>query len=521
MNETQAPPSAVKRLALTAVMRTANIITGVFQNITIISIVGFAACAVGYVLFFQWLSYQEWMHYSDLLPYYELLSYQELLPYQEYRSYYELQTYQGFLNFRRHLPALLSVIGFMYAIYKIVPVLEDFWGLKRTRINTNHPLCMYAAITMWVIFINSIIFAFGYQIENGAAFHVMLENFFGRYGNDTPHYIAIARDWYQDTLCDHRLVIVFFPLYSILIRIMYFISPSYMFAAYIISNIFAIASGVIFYKLAALVTNEKEARLAVKFLFIFPSALFLFVPLTESLFLFLSIAVIYYTIKSKYIAVFVFGLLATLTRSVGMLLIIPVAYEAISQLITTYRANAHDNTPAEIAWHGLTRKDFAKFACLLAFPLGMGIYLLINFMVYGSATQFMVFQADHWGQNMYYFWHTITYLTSDVFTSYINWVIGVSLPGVIAFWLTLALIIYGANKIRPSLTLYALAYFIFAFGPTWLMSGPRYAMVLFPLAFVAAKFAGTKKGYNLVLTIAYLVMFVLYFHEFIRDNFVF
>jgi len=481
-----------KWLATRVMLRVAFTISDIFQHVSIVSMIGLAASAAGYFMFFQWLQHQ---------PYLEL---------------------------GRVVPALLSVICFMYAIYKTVPALEDFWGLKRTKINTSHPLCMYAAIAGWIIFINSFIIAFGFQIESGVRFNVMLENFFGRYGNDTPHYIAIARYWYQNTDCDHRLFIVFFPLYSILIRIVSFVSPSYMFAAYAISNIFAFAAGAMFYKLAMLIiVDPKEARHAVKFLLIFPSAFFLIVPMTESLFLFLSIAVIYYAIKDKYNHVFVFGLLASLTRSAGVLLLIPVACEAIGQILASRKivVVVADNTASTLemsrAKQGLLRKDLFKLANLLAFPLGVGIYLLINYMVYGNATQFIIFQREHWGQSMYFFWNTITYLTSNMLAGITDWVMGISMPGVVVFWMSLALIIYGANKIRVSLTLYAMAYFIFAFGPTSLLSGPRYAMVLFPLAIVAAKLASTKKGYNRGLTIAYVVMFIFYFGEFVRDNFVF
>ena len=473
-------PGKLKTFTFTAAVRIGHSILDIIEHTTIVSIIGVAACAVMYFLFFRWLSYQ---HYMELV---------------------------------RYMPAMLSVMGFMYAIYRAVPILEDFWGLKRSCINTSHPACVYIAIGMWLFFINSIIFAFGYQMDAYASFPVMLENYFGRYGNDTRHYISIAQRWYQNTPDDHRVLIVFFPLYSILIRIMYFISPSYMFAAYAVSNIFAFAGGIMFYKLAVLVTEAKEARLAVKFLLIFPSAFFLVVPLTESLFLFLSVGVIYCAIKGKYVQVFVLGLLATLTRSAGVLLIIPVACEVISQLLAAYRART-DN----LILGGLSRYELLKPASLLAFPLGMGIYLMINYVVYGNATEFMVIQEEHWAQAMYYFWNTITYLVDQLFHMHFHWIIGASLPGIIVFVLALTLIIYGTKKIRVSLTLYALAYFIFAFGPTWLMSGPRYAMVLFPLAFAAAKLAAVKKSYNMLLTMAYLVMFVLYFHQFIWDNFVF
>ncbi|MCL2527862.1 MAG: hypothetical protein FWE42_05515 [Defluviitaleaceae bacterium] len=480
----------------------------IVDHITIISIIGVAACAVGYFLFFQWLAYSS---PSQAVPAYDTIA--PGLP-------LTTQPVPVVLNFRSFLPALLSVIGFMYAIFRTIPVLEDFWGLQRTRINTQHPICVYIAIGMWLVFMNSLMIAFGHQLEFGASFPAILENFFGRYGNDTEHYIAIAQRWYQNTLDEHRLVIVFFPFYSILIRIMYFVSPTYLFAAWFISNAFAYASGVMLYKLARLITEESEARNVVKFIFIFPSAFFFFVPLTESLFLFLSVAVLYYTIKEKYVHVFIFGLMAALTRSAGLLLIIPVACELIRQLIADYRADeSHQNFSA--FWHTVRFKYPVRLLSLTSFLLGISIYLFINYAVYGSATQFMVFQEENWYQSLYYFWHTITYLFDAAADFRSDWAIGLAIPGVIVFGLVLGLTAYGAKHIRVSFTLYALAYFIFAFGPTWLMSGPRYAAVLFPIAFVAAKIAGKKKGYNLVLTIAYLVMFALYFHEFVRDNFVF
>lgn len=491
MNEQDNIQSRIQRIAINATIRTANTLTDIIQNVTVVSIVGLAASAAGYFMFFNWLSHQDQ------------------------------------IALLRYLPAIVSIVGFMYAIYKAVPVIEDFWGLKRTRINTSHPLCTYIAIAMWLIFINSFFFAFGFQIENGVPFHEMLYNFFGRYGNDTNHYINIARQWYQNSQDDYKFKIVFFPFYAILIRIMYFVSPSYMFAAYAVSTIFAFAAGVMLYKLAMLITNPKEARLAVKFMFIFPSAFFLFMPMTESLFLFLSVAVVYYAIKAKYIQVFIFGVMAALTRSVGVLLFIPAACEIINQMRISYKnVISQSSDAASLRFMarirlGLSRSELLKFTSLLAFPLGIGIYLLINYMVYGNATQFMIFQYEHWGQSMYFFWNTVTYLSIGITNFNTGIVLGLFIPGVIVIFLTLGVIIYGANKIRPSLTLYAMAYFIFAFGPTWLMSGPRYAMVIFPLAFAAAKLAGTKKGYNLGLTIAYLVMFALYFNELIRNNFVF
>jgi len=472
-------------------MKKLNALSEVIAHLSIVALVAIATLAMGYFMFFNWLARQE------------------------------------YLQLLRYMPAMLSFFGFVYAILRTVPVLENFWGLTRSRINTQHPWCVYIAIGLWLIFINSIIFAFGYQIGPGVSFNGIVENYYGRYTNDTPHYIEIAQRWYENSNDCHRFHIVFFPLYPILIRLVAFISPGYIFAAWFISNVFAFASGVLFYKLAGLVTDESEARLAVKYLFIFPSAFFFFVPLTESLFLFLSVAVIYYTLKEKYVHVFIFGLLVSLTRSAGLLLFVPVACEVIRQVILAYRkmelAAAKDSaqpTPISIPRWLIGHHKF-KLLALSSFFIGLVIYLLINLAVYGNATQFIIFQREHWSQNLYFFWNTITTLNTNLTAFHSGWALSVGIPGIIAFWLTLGLIIYGARKLRVSFTLYIMAYFIFSFGVTWLMSGPRYASVLFPLALTTAKLSGKHKWLNIMITIAYLVMFVLYFDLFIQDRWIF
>jgi len=89
------------------------------------------------------------------------------------------------------------------------------------------------------------------------------------------------------------------------------------------------------------------------------------------------------------------------------------------------------------------------------------------------------------------------------------------LPNLLSFFFCIGMLAYGAKKIRPSILMYGLAYFAVSYGSTWLISGPRYAACLFPLALIAAKPAARKRAYNAIFTSAYAVGYILLLHAFL------
>lgn len=148
------------------------------------------------------------------------------------------------------------------------------------------------------------------------------ENFVGIHARrqSLAHYI-IAQQGYS------QYVSVFFPLYPFLIKSGNMVGLDYILTGFIISNIALFLSVVVFYKLAALEFKKEISERSVFYLLIFPTAFFLTMVYTESLFLLLSLLTFYFALKRRWLLVGIFGLLATLTRVTGIYLFLPILWE--------------------------------------------------------------------------------------------------------------------------------------------------------------------------------------------------
>ena len=101
---------------------------------------------------------------------------------------------------------------------------------------------------------------------------------------DATHYLKLAENGYT-AKGEGRYSIVFYPLYPWLVRAVAFVCRNYFWAALLVSGVASICAGLLFRRVAELDQPAKVARLAVWFLFIFPTAYFLHIGYSESLFL--------------------------------------------------------------------------------------------------------------------------------------------------------------------------------------------------------------------------------------------
>src|SRR3990170_4577240 len=104
---------------------------------------------------------------------------------------------------------------------------------------------------------------------------------------DTPYYLSIAAQGYSI-----EQTLAFAPLYPIFIRWLHFLAGGdYLLSALLISNLAALAAGLLLYEVACLegLTASAALRSTVS-LFLFPTAFFLFAGYAESLFLALSLS---------------------------------------------------------------------------------------------------------------------------------------------------------------------------------------------------------------------------------------
>lgn len=326
-----------------------------------------------------------------------------------------------------------------------------------------------------VILAKLLVFSIGYAttyLNEGPASPIdIVTNMFNRW--DAPHYLDIAKNWYvSDPNADAYNFIVFFPLYPILIRLTTLDFAYSGLSALIVSNICSIAAFIYLWKLTKLDFDDGAAQKAVLFLSIFPTAYFLSAPYTEGLFFALAIASVYYGRLAKWPLAGILGMLASLTRIAGLLLLPTLLVEYLYQKGWRLRKIDARKIDANILW--------------VAFSvMGFLIYLIINNQVTGSPFTFLEIQRTHWFNTI----DPLTGLTrafgnvSSPFPE--NITIGAA-PIIFALGGFLAVVGGFLRRLRPSYIMFLLLTWMLAVATGWWISVPRYVMSMFPLFILLA-----------------------------------
>jgi Gpi18-like mannosyltransferase len=141
---------------------------------------------------------------------------------------------------------------------------------------------------------------------------------------DTYAYLKIATEGYDKVSMDQPHTAanwVFFPLYPLLIYLAGFVlwqHPAII--GIILSNVFLFAALTYVYRIALQRgLSEKQAGAVLFLILIYPSSLYFSIPYTESLFLLLSAAAVYYATNKQYAWAFLAASLSTVTRVPGFI----------------------------------------------------------------------------------------------------------------------------------------------------------------------------------------------------------
>jgi Gpi18-like mannosyltransferase len=207
---------------------------------------------------------------------------------------------------------------------------------------------------------------------------------------DGPLYVDIARDGYSATPLNEAGMAnyAFFPLYPLLIGLVASVAGNYVFAGLIVSNIFLVVACVYIYRYVSLDADVDPgtARRTAKYLILFPMAFLFSAVLTESLFIALSIACLYYARRGNWLIAGLLGFLVPLTRLPGLAILVPLAYEYLRQHVT-WTDKRHPDI------RGLFKP--ALFTLLLPIA-GLGAWAAYNYQLTGDLLGFIHIQST-WG----------------------------------------------------------------------------------------------------------------------------
>jgi len=143
---------------------------------------------------------------------------------------------------------------------------------------------------------------------------------------DTAHYVYLSENGYADALG----TAAFFPLWPIVIRTLTPVVGSTLCTGYLLANLLSVLGWTLFFRLAADMVGERSAEVCLVLALAFPGALFFCFPYSESLFLFIAVAVFSLVARDKLALAAAVSIFAPMTRAVGVFLVIPLAWRAIS-----------------------------------------------------------------------------------------------------------------------------------------------------------------------------------------------
>jgi hypothetical protein len=395
---------------------------------------------------------------------------------------------------------------------------------------TNRPLSRALAA---VIGSRVLVFAVGFLavtyigvrgLPVGWRFPVRAEVFAGWLGSlfnpwghwDGVWYIKIATSGYADG--DGSTA--FFPLFPMMLRYVGVVLHGNLLITGIVISLLCYAGSVwLLFRLVRMDFDEQLASRAVIYLAIGPLSFFLQAVYTESLFLLLTLACFVFAREGRWRLAGIMGLLATLTRSTGVLLLIPMAYYYYERR----------------GWK--LRKTDSHVANMLMVIEGLLVWMTYLALAFGKPMAFSSAQAQwerHFGAPNYTVTKavvaTVWGMRKVISAEYYRWLWEAPRPGSeysnlatnvlnLVFLVAAALLLwYGARRLPGAYSWYALASLAYPlFFPSKyvpLMSYPRFTLTVFPLYVALALYTRERpRAHRVVVAVgvALLVVFTAKF----------
>ncbi len=299
-------------------------------------------------------------------------------------------------------------------------------------------------------------------------------------------YLRIATDGYRPG--DGSAA--FFPLYPVLVRAVTPILGGHpLAAALLLSHAAALGALVLVYRAVAEDHGRAAARRAVLYLGLFPTSFFLYAPYPESLLLLTSVASMWFARQRRWAGAGAAAALASATKAAGLVLVLPLAVEALRAF------RAHPRGRPRIA------SVVEPLAAVAAAPLGAASYLLYWHLRFSDAFAPLTDQAL-WLRTPSWPWDTLADATVAAWRSLGAFPGGYHMIDWLIVCPMLALALWATPRLPAAQGLYVwgalLPPLLFVFPGRPLMSLPRFLLALWPL-FAALALLIVRPGPRLVL----------------------
>ncbi|MBV8584066.1 MAG: glycosyltransferase family 39 protein [Candidatus Eremiobacteraeota bacterium] len=298
---------------------------------------------------------------------------------------------------------------------------------------------------------------------------------------DAVHYLDIATHGYQG------YDMAFFPLYPFLIRVVGSLAGSHLVAGLLISNAAFFFALLFLYKLLEHEFDRPVARRAIFYVSVFPTAVFFSAVYTESLFFMLTVASFYYLRAHRWWLAGVIGFFAALTRVEGILLAIPFLIEWASQY-----------------WPELTRGGAQRLRALFDLipvtfaGLGLGVYMAYLWVLRADPLYFSHVQT-HWNRHFAMPWVSVWSAFHKIAIATSSQTVANQLLEIAFTALMIGVLVAGWHSLRPSYIAYMALSILVPMCTSSLMSMPRFALVLFPMFAILARWGERPWVNNLIL----------------------
>jgi hypothetical protein len=197
---------------------------------------------------------------------------------------------------------------------------------------------------------------------------------------DAVWYLAIAEHGYGRANPD------FFPLYPLAVRTVAFVIRSDIVAGVIVSLVAFLIALMVLYRLIELDLGPRVASYAVWILALFPTALFFSAIYTESVFLALSVGALYAARRESWALAGLLGGLASATRNVGILLVVPLLILYLEARQERARVVRSRDRPRKV-----NADDLRALPSIALVPVGLVAYIVG--LAISRGTPFAMFDA--------------------------------------------------------------------------------------------------------------------------------